>query len=230
MTRSLRAALVLAATLLANVPVHAQDPAPAPLPLHEPIGPYVIDARGVLARFKQNPTIAAVLGVEATDLPTRGLGLTVGAHVYPVRKRNFALGVGGELLLRARASHTITTEIEGPDGPIEGPEGPTVITRMTAISPQVSLNFGRRNGWSYVSGGLGRASFTSELEASPFDDPESAGSALNYGGGARWFTNKHLAVSIDLRFYAVRAQDATAARPAFPAMTLMVFSAGVSFR
>ena len=190
-------------------------------------------APAVVARRVGNGRVvlwASTLDTTWSDLPTRGLGLTVGAHVYPVRKRTFALGVGGELLLRARASHTITTEIEGPDGPIEGPEGPTVITRMTAISPQVSLNFGRRNGWSYVSGGLGRASFTSELEASPFDDPESAGSALNYGGGARWFTNKHLAVSIDLRFYAVRAQDATAARPAFPAMTLVVFSAGVSFR
>ena len=53
---------------------------------------------------------------------------------------------------------------------------------------------------------------------------------INYGGGARWFTNRHTAVSLDLRFYAVNPQEATAARPAQPRMTILTFSAGVAFK
>jgi hypothetical protein len=223
MPRSIRAALGLLLMFL-PVPAHGQDPPPVPPLLEQPIAPFVVDARGVLARFKQLPATASALGIEATDLPTRGLGLVVGAHLYPVRKRGFALGVGGELLLRARGSRTIAPAVEG------GPDGPAVVTRMTALSPQVSLNFGKRDGWSYLSGGLGWASFTTELDDDPFEDPESRPRTINYGGGARWFAKKHLAFSLDLRFYAISPQEATGARPAFPRMTVMLFSAGVSTR
>jgi hypothetical protein len=226
MTRSLRAAVLAAAILLPAPGAHAQEPVP-PLPaapLEEPIGPYVIDARGVWARFKDDAAIAAPLGVAASDLPTRGLGLTVGAHVYPLRTRSFALGLGGELLLRARASRTVPPQTEG------GPDGPTVVTRMTAISPHISLNFGKRNGWSYISGGFGKSSFTAELEQDPVGDAVSSPSALHYGGGARWFAKKHLAFSFDIRFYSIRAQEVTTTRPAYPAMRLMVLSAGIGLR
>lgn len=226
MQRSMSAALFLSSLLLFVLfpaSAHAQDPTP-PLILDEPIGPYVLDARGTWARFKQLPTIAETLDVNSTELPTRGLGAVVGAHVYPVRSRKFALGLGGELLLRARASRTVPPAVE------DGPEGPTVVTRLTALSPQVSLNFGRRAGWSYLSGGVGWASFTSELEDTPFEDPESRPRAINYGGGARWFARKHLAFSFDLRFYAVGPQETTTSRPAFPRMTVMVFSAGIGVR
>ena len=37
--------------------------------------------------------------------------------------------------------------------------------------------------------------------------------------------NQHIAVSLDLRFYAVNPQDATAGRPAFPRMTILSLSA-----
>jgi hypothetical protein len=224
MPRSIRAALGLLFALLVTAPALAQDAPAVPPLVDDPIGPFVVDARGVLARFKQLPATASALGVDATALPTRGLGLVVGAHLYPVRRQQFALGVGAELLLRARASRTVPPAVE------DGPDGPTVVTRMTALSPQVSLNFGKRTGWSHLSGGIGWASFTSELEDAPFDDAETRPLTINYGGGARWFARKHLAVSLDLRFYAIRPQTATATRPAFPRMTVMVFSAGIAAR
>jgi hypothetical protein len=223
MPRLTRAALYFGALICLAAPAHAQDPVPQPI-FEEPIAPAVFDARGVFARFKENPEIASVLGVEPTELPTRGLGLVIGAHVYPLRKPRFAVGLGGELLLRARGSRTIAPTTE------DGPDGPTVVTRMTALSPQLSLNFGRRDGWSYLSGGFGWASFTTELEDTPFDGPESRPTAINYGGGARWFTNKHVAFSLDLRFYSIRAQEAATGRPAFPSLRVMVFSAGISAR
>ena len=102
--------------------------------------------------------------------------------------------------------------------------------RLTALSPQVSLNFGKRDGWSYLSGGIGWASLTTEFDDMPFEDPASRPRAINYGGGARWFAKKHLAFSLDLRFYAISPQEATVERPAVPRMTVMVFSAGISAR
>jgi len=223
MPRSIRAVLVLVSALFLTARAHAQDPAVQPT-LDEPIGRFVIDARGLLARFKANAAIAESLGVEAADLPTRGLGLVVGAHLYPLRKRNFALGVGGELLLRARAARTRASAV------VDGPAGPTVVTKMTGFAPQVSLNFGKRDGWSYLSAGIGRGAFVSELDDSPFEDPESSPRAINYGGGARWFARKHVAFTFDLRFYKLGQQEKTLDRPPFPAMTVMVFSAGVGVR
>lgn len=217
-------AAFLAAFLLVPALARAQDAPPPPL-LEEPIAPFVVDARGVMARFKQDPTVAASLGVASTELPTRGLGLAVGGHVYPLRTRSFALGLGGELLLRARGSHTVPPTEE------DGPDGPTIVTRMTAVSPQLSLNFGKRSGWSYLSGGIGWASLTSEVQADgPLENPSGRRRTLNYGGGARWFAQEHLAFTFDLRFYSIGAGEGTVGGPALPAMRLMVFSAGVSLK
>lgn len=229
-TTAMRTAL-LASALLLPASAQGQEPVPGPVPLlEEPIAPFVFDARGLLARFKGNSLIAETLDVAVDELPTRGLGLVVGAHVYPVRTGKFALGLGGEIVLRARGSSTLPPPVTVPPAVGEETDGPRIVTRMTALSPQVSLNFGKRDGWSYLSGGIGRASLTTELEDSPLDAPESRPLTINYGGGARWFTKKHLAFSLDLRFYAIRAQDETLTRPAFPRMTVMVFSAGISLR
>ena len=98
------------------------------------------------------------------------------------------------------------------------------------LSPQLSLNFGSRNGWSYLSGGIGFVSFTTEREDDPVADADGRTRSLNYGGGARWFAKEHLAFCFDLRFYRIDPQDATVGRPAYGGRRLMVFSAGVSFK
>jgi hypothetical protein len=105
-----------------------------------------------------------------------------------------------------------------------------VNTRFSTLAPQISFNFGSRNGYSYISGGIGRANFTAERNDKPVPDPESGSKTINYGGGARWFVRKHLAVSMDVRFYAVNPQLTTATRPGYPRMTLLAMSAGVAIR
>jgi hypothetical protein len=105
-----------------------------------------------------------------------------------------------------------------------------VHTSFSAFSPQISFNFGSRQGWSYISGGLGWGRFTTELEVSPLPEAEGRLRTINYGGGARWFLNEHVAVSLDLRFYAINPQEATLVRPAFPRMTIVTFNAGVGFK
>ncbi len=77
------------------------------------------------------------------------------------------------------------------------PVNVTVNTRFSAVSPQISFNFGARDGWSYISGGIGRGTLTTQRVDEPLPDPESGTKTINYGGGARWFAKKHLAVTFD---------------------------------
>ena len=186
----------------------------------EPIGRFVVDARGTLARFKGNAEIAGPIGADAESLPTRGLGFDVGAHVYPLRRGGFALGLGAELVA-ARDSRTAeaTTQVPSP---------PTVTTRFSALAPQVSLNFGKRDGYSYLSGGLGTARLTSDTDT--IAGSEGRVGMMHYGGGARWFTGPHVAFTFDVRFYTVNAREPEGAAPGYPKTRMMVISAGVSFR
>lgn len=188
----------------------------------EPIGPFAADVRVTWARFKEDPSIASALGVSPNNLPTRGLGLVVGAHWYPIRRPGVTLGIGGEFI-RARDQRTRQPATEGAE------EGPTVQTRFSSLAPQVSLNFGRKNGWSYISGGIGSSTFTAERVDRPLGDGSRA-RTTNYGGGARWFTKKHLAVSVDLRFYSVSPQPEATGRPPFPKVKMMVISGGIAVR
>lgn len=200
----------------------AQEPVPAPLPA-KPMTAFVVDARGAMASLQQDATVATSLDVEPTALPSRGLGFVVGAHVYPVRRKGFAIGVGLEML-RVRGSNTVEAESETVE------DGPTLKTRWTHLSPQVSFNFGARDGWSYLTAGLGRSSLTMERDDDPQEDPETRVRTLNYGGGARWFMKKHVAFTFDLRFYSINAQEAAIGRIATPKMRLRVLSAGISIR
>ena len=199
--------------------VAAQDVPPENLP----IGRYVADARIALPKFKQDPSIATGIGVTTLNLPTRAFGFVVGAHWYPARLGIVTFGIGGEIVT-ARRGHTLNTGTE------TAPVSVTVNSRFSAISPQISFNVGSRDGWSYISGGIGSSTFTAERMDKPLPDPESRSKTINYGGGARWFAKKHLAVSMDLRFYAVNPQLATATRPGFPRMTLVAFSFGAAIR
>jgi hypothetical protein len=201
--------------------VAAQDPVLDPVP-PKPMTVFVVDLRGAMAALKQEASVAADLAVPAEELPSRGLGFVIGAHVYPVRRKSFALGVGAELL-RVRGSNTIEALLE------DGVDGPTIRARWNHVSPQVSLNFGARDGWSYLTVGLGRSTFTNDLEEAPQEDGDAVGT-LNYGGGARWFMKKHLAFTFDIRFYSVNAQEAVDGRIATPKMRLRVLSAGISLR
>jgi hypothetical protein len=186
-----------------------------------PIARYVVDARVDFPKFKQDAAIANAIGAGVLNLPTRGFGVVAGAHWYPLRVGIMTLGVGGEWVA-ARRSHTLNTGTE------TTPLDVTVNTRFSTLAPQISFNFGSRNGYSYISGGIGTANFTSERKDKPVPDPESGSKTINYGGGARWFAKKHLAVSMDVRFYAINPQLATATRPGYPRMTLVAMSGGIA--
>ena len=113
----------------------------------EPIGRFAADVRVALPRYPDDGATASALAVTEENLPSRGLGVAAGVNVYPLRMGRVALGLGGEWLLFSKGSKSLDPETEG------GARSPTVQTQFSVLSPQVSLNFGGRDGWSYVSGG-----------------------------------------------------------------------------
>ncbi len=201
-------------------PARAQDPVR--------LGPYVIDVRGALPRFGQNAFLAAQRGLETLQLPASGLGLDVGAHVYPLRWRAITFGVGVRAIFSRGERAPTLAEIEEFGGTTAEDALAPIQARFTSISPQLSLNFGGTTGWSYLSGGLGPTMYNVDPVGVERDDYRF--SAFNYGGGGRWFAKDHLAFSLDLRFYAISPQEETDDFRGLPRMALMVFSLGVSFK
>jgi hypothetical protein len=201
--------------------------APASAQQKEPIGRFAADLRGVFARHKLEPDIAKGLDVATANLPARSFGLAAGAHFYPWRTNKVTFGVGGEMVL-ARGTHTL--DIVGADGKTTT-KSPTVRRHFTSFAPEVSLNFGHRNGWSYISGGMfGRA----KVYADRLDKPATNApmrKTLNYGGGARWFTSEHIAFSVDFRWYSIAEQLPNSTGVVFqPRTTLLVLSGGISLK
>lgn len=212
-----RTALVLCMAiqllLLPATRAAAQDPGP--------IGPFVIDVRGSMVNVGQDPDLAANRGLGPSQLPAWGLGLDVGGHVYLFSWGVITFGVGASALFTA-ASRT-----PGENEPDAG--GPTVTTRFTAFSPQLSFNFGDGDGWSYLSGGLGTSRLTVSSEQLTVPAQRRAGT-LNYGGGARWFVRPGMAFSLDLRMFAISPLEQTSTEPGSPRMTRLALNLGVAFK
>jgi len=186
-----------------------------------------VDARGTLARYGQSAELAKERHVLISQLPGSGLGLDIGGHVYLFRWRAMTFGLGASFHTSAGEKVPVEAEATTPRRVIV--KEPTVRTTFTAFSPQLSINFGDGDGWSYLGGGMGSsrlAVFDVEREGGP----QRWARTLNYGGGARWFAKPHLAFTVDLRFYAINPLEPTTDEPGSPRMTLMVLSVGASFK
>ena len=214
-----RGAFVLAFTLCAASHAAAQQ--------KEPIGPYVVDIRGAFARHKAEPSVATDLGVETANLPTSSFGVIGAAHVYPLHLgRVVTLGLGGNVVF-ARGSRTLEFEEDDVEAPVSGP---AVRRHFRSFSPEISLNFGHRNGWSYISGGMfGRSTLYADKEDAPASGAPWRRS-INYGGGARWFISDRAALSVDFRWYSVDEAAAGPGLVAQPRTTLLLLSGGISLR
>src|SRR5258708_9774740 len=186
--------------------------APASAQQKEPMGRFAAALGGIFARHKVEPDMAQGLGVSVANLPVRSFGLAAGAHFYPWRTNKITFGRGGEFVC---AGGTNTLDILGADGKTTT-QSPTVRRHFTSIAPELSLNFGHRNGWSYISGGMfGRAKvYADRLDKPATDVP--ARTTLNYGGGARGFTSQHGAFSVDFRWDLIAQTPAPPTPAAFP--------------
>jgi len=201
--------------------------APAFAQQQEPLPIFTADVRGIFARHKLEPATATELDVVSDNLPPRSFGLVTGAHVYPLRGRKVSLGAGATLLI---AGGSRALDVTATDGTVT--TSPRVRRHFMSVVPEISINFGHRNGWSYISGGfLGRSKLYLDREDAPATGAPLR-STLTYGGGARWFTNDHLAFSVDFHWYSVAEQPASPATKVVlePRTTLLVLSAGISLK
>ena len=202
--------------------------APAAAQQKEPLPPFAADLHGIFARHKLEPDIAKGLDVENGNLPTRSFGVVGGAHVYVLRSHKVAIGFGGTMLFGGGSETLETTDAT--TGAVT--KSPTVRRHFRSIDPEISLNFGHKNGWSYISGGfMGQSKMYVDREDAPATNPPNR-KTLTYGAGARWFTNDHVAFSIDVRWYSVAEMLPSAGSTVVfePRTTLMVLSGGISIK
>lgn len=181
----------------------------------DPLRGVVADVRLVTATLPSTLGWTPTIPVGAV-VPGRGFGVDGGAHVFvgPGRHRRLGVGVAG-LVSQGRSSALAPA--------------PAVTTRLFAAAPHLSLNFGHALGWSHLSLGVGTAKVTSSYVGG-VAEPASWGTAIHYGFGGRWFVGQHVAVSLDLRFWALTPRPASGARPSAPATTQVALGAGVAFR
>jgi hypothetical protein len=207
--------LALALVAIETTGIAAQDEPP-------PIGPFVLDVRGTFPPFPEDLQLADSRGLNTRELPGRGLGVDVGAHVYLFRWKAITFGLGGQFTVgRARFVPP----------PERAESFRSVTERFTSFSPQLSFNFGNGNGWSYFSGGVGGViwSILPDGAATGPADEETL-RAFNYGGGARWFIKPHLAFTFDVRFHAIDPGTPYLGRPGSPRTLLLVMGAGLSIK
>lgn len=190
----------------------------------EPLRGFVVDALGSSSSYPSDASIGVPRGIAETNLPSRGLGVQVGAHLYPVRLGAATLGLGASFLWTIGSKGPEAADADVPPAA----QATEVTTRLSALVPQVSLNFGTGRGWSYLSGGIGTATLT--VSAGDPEEPGGQVLAWNAGGGARWMFREHLAVSFDARFLGLSSRAASEGSPGHPSTMRFVLSAGLSFR
>lgn len=218
---SLSLAVVVSA-LAAFAPEAAAQPSGAAPPWEGPISIAVVDLRGSLAKYPSDLDVSDPRGIAANTLPDFGWGGEAGVHVFPLRGRRITLGLGASVLWTSRTAT--------PEAPEESTATlPGATTKLRVLATHVSMNFGDRHGWSYLSGGIGRATL-SLTEADAPDEDSGGLTAWHVGGGARWFMREHFAFTLDVRFHRLPAAEASPTYAGSPAFTSVVGSVGISVR
>ena len=193
----------------------AQEPPPR-------IGPFVVDLHGTVPAFGDDPQLAQSRGLSQAELPGSGRGVSAGVHVYPAKFGPVTVGIGGQATI-GRAHGVPAAVVQS---------GLRAVTEtFKSFAPQLSLNFGNGHGWSYLSAGIGRSIWSIVPDGA---DPRSADqevlTTIDYGGGARWFAKKHLAFSLDVRLYEIKAGTGQEGLPGSPRTVLLVVGAGISVK
>jgi hypothetical protein len=194
MGRGARAALLLIVLVGRPASLVAQSINPGPP------GPFVFDIRGAASGLPSTPLV--VPGSQGA-VPTRGFGGSVGGHVYAFDLGPARIGAGVDVMVaRGTAPGTQVT--------------------LWSAAPQVSVNFGTSDGWSYLSAGVG----TAHVGANP--GLKARVRDINYGGGARWFLTPHWGIGFDVRIHQMAAGADSGAE--IPAATAVAFGVGVSVK
>ena len=194
--------------LLASAPVSAQTPERLPWFAFD------LHAASVGLPTAEGWIPVPVLG--DTPLAGRGFGLAGGATAYPFKLGIITFGFGASLSTGQGKGEALTITT-GSGSSAVTIVTPVFRTQVLNVIPQVSINFGRKFGWSYLSAGLGTTRVDASADASPTTPavvlPETWNQALNFGGGARWFMKEHLGASFDVRFVKLGSRAASGTIP-----------------
>jgi hypothetical protein len=204
------AAFVVVATLVAATSAAGQT--------RTPPGPWVLDVRALTSAVPTDATFYPTT-LTSTLVPSRGFGGDFGGHFYVLTLGPARVGLGASVAL-------VRATVTSPSNDLDTTATAQHITlTMPVLAPQVSFNFGSRDGWSYLSAGLGLVSVNTDTSgASPGTQDSGARRALNFGGGARWFFKPRMAFSIDVRAHRMAGGDLT------PGITVVAVGAGLSIR
>ena len=166
-----------------------------------------------------------------TPVPDRAWGPAVAATVYPFRAGIVTFGFGAAFSTAQGKSDSLEI-IEGSGATATTRITPIVRTRVTNLIPQVSINFGHRLGWSYLSAGVGRTKVDSRADyvGARVSVPAIWSQALNFGGGARWFMKPRLGAGFDVRFVKLGSRGGTPTVPSARRTQMITFSAGITLQ
>jgi len=181
------------------------------------------------------PTAAGWVPVVSADtpLPGRAWGLAGGANIYLAKVGVITLGAGLQLAT-GRGTGGALSITTGSGATAITFVTPIVRTQVTSVLPQISMNFGHKLGWSYLSAGYGRTKVSSSSSAvgtvPGATVPEAWNPAINFGGGAKWFMKPHLGASFDVRFTKLSSRGATATLTSAKRTQMVTMAVGVSIQ
>jgi hypothetical protein len=168
-----------------------------------------------------------------TPLPGRGLGVSGGATVYPFRLGIMTFGFGASVSAGSGKGEALEITTGSGAGAVSTTT-PVFRTQALSVIPQVSINFGHKLGWSYLSAGIGATRVNASADATPTTPqvllPETWNQALNFGGGARWFMKPRFGAGFDVRFIKLGSRAASGNIPAARRTQMVTFSAGISIQ
>ncbi|MFA5911516.1 MAG: hypothetical protein WC815_22290 [Vicinamibacterales bacterium] len=221
----MRLAAMVALALLAAAPVSAQTSERLPW--------FAVDLHGAWVGLPTAEGWVPPLSA-TTPLPGRGWGLAGGATVYPLKLGVATFGLGVSLATGKGSSDPLTSTTGSGSTEKTTQTTTSVTTQITSVLPQLSINFGHKLGWSYLSAGYGRTKVASSSEAfgslAAITVPEAWNAALNFGGGARWFMKPHLGASFDVRFTKLSSRGATDLLPSARRTQMITLSVGISIQ
>ena len=211
--------------MMLAVPAAAQAP-------QEGLPRFAVDLHGGLVGLPNAEGWIPVV-TDATVVPGRAWGISGGAHVYLVKLGVMTFGVGAQWAMGKRTGEPPAV-VTAPGTTPTAPTVPVVTTEITSILPHLSMNFGHKYGWSYLSAGYGRTRVSSSTSAVGTNPaviiPESWNPALNFGGGAKWFMKRHLGASFDVRFTKLSSRGETALLPSAKRTQMITMSVGISIQ
>ena len=207
-------------------PCHGQSADPLPRVSADVYGAWV----GLPTEAGWVPAVSS-----ATPIPGRGWGANIGADAHFFRL-GFATFGAGASIAGARATGKSLEATTTTNGVTTTTKVPTalVTTRVTNLSPHLSINFGHRLGWSYISAGYGVTKINSSalaVASSPaLAAPNGWNPAINFGGGARWFMKQHVGAGFDVRWNKLSSRATTGTTAGAKRTQLFTIAVGVTLQ